>query len=204
MRRRDVGFGQGFAQQLHHARFVVDVRIRVHEHDRDRFGALLPDGGRDAMPGRIVQRLLHRAVVKRALRDFKTQMTRNERDVFAKVKIERVRPIDAPDFVDVAEPFGRDECSFGALAFEDRIDRDRRSVDDELGIACRVTRDRDGVEDAADQVVGRAQRFAERDGTIVDVHHGDIGKRPADIDSDAEMFALMQECSILAFDRTVQ
>ena len=80
------------------------------------------------------------AVVADALRHFEDAVARNERNVLAEEEVERIGPVDAADFVDVAEAFGRDQRRACAFAFQDRVDRDGRPVDQKRNIVRRDAR----------------------------------------------------------------
>ena len=69
--------------------------------------------------------------------------------------------------------------------FDGGVDRDGRTVDDELRRRRRRPRALDRGEDAVGEIFRRTQRFAERHGARRDVHDGHIGERPADVDRDA-------------------
>jgi hypothetical protein len=185
VRGRDEQLRIGGEQDLAHPVLVIDVRVRVQKDDRNRL-----DTGGDEVDGQrrrtgLIERLPDRTVVQHALGHLEHAVAGDQRHVFAEEQIERIGPVDAPDFVDVAEPFGRDQRGLRALAFEDRIDGDGRTVDDELRRRRRRPRALDRGEDAVGEIFRRTQRFAERHGARRDVHDGHIGERPADVDRDA-------------------
>ena len=93
---------------------------------------------------------------------------------------------------DVAVPLGGQEPEPGALAFEERVGRDRRAVDDAVGRPEEGRafepeppgQLREAVEDAERGVLrGRGHLGEHRRATLVD--RDKVGKRPADIDPDA-------------------
>lgn len=88
MGSRDICAGQGFAEDLHHTRFVGDVRVGVHEQNRNGVDVLVLYRRCNRATGVVEQRFLHRTVVEDAFGHFEAQVARHERDVLAKVKVE--------------------------------------------------------------------------------------------------------------------
>ena len=165
----------------------------MQKQHRDRLDVLRLDLGRDRARVRVIERPFHRTVVEHALLHFEAQRARNQRHVFAKREVERLGPVHAADLVDVPEAFRRDERGLGTLALEDRVDRDGRPVNDELRVARRAAGHPDRIEDTAHEIVRRAERLTERDGSVAGIHHRDVGERPADVDADPKLFTAHEQ-----------
>jgi hypothetical protein len=101
--------------------------------------------------------------------------------VLLKEQIIGVRPVDAADLVDVAKPFGDQQRGARAGAFKHRVDRDRRTVQEQTDGAIIGPGLGDARGNPFDQVRRRRQRLAERGAAGRFVKHRDIGKRTADV-----------------------
>src|SRR5262245_49731656 len=77
-----------------------------------------------------IERLCDRSVVERALARPKPQSSSNQGFGLPNENIVKFTPGLPPDCEDILKPFCGDERSARALAFEQRVGRDRGSVDD--------------------------------------------------------------------------
>ena len=72
---------------------------------------------------------VHLAGAEHSFGDLDGEMARHQRLVALEQQIIGFRPVAAADGVDVAGAFGDDQRRFGALALDQRIDRDGRAMD---------------------------------------------------------------------------
>jgi len=105
--------------------------------------------------------------------------------VFGEEQVVRLGPVDAADLVHVAESARGEQSGGRAVALEDGVDRDRRSVQEEPAALERGLRLFDTVDDALDQTVRRRECLAESRlaGTLVETD--DIGESAADVGGNA-------------------
>ena len=115
------------------ARFVVVPGIAVEKQDRGRLHAKPIQHAAEARDFLVVERGLDLAVGQHALLDLEPQRPLDQRLVFAEVQIVGIRPVDAADLVDVAEPLGNEERGLGAFALQNGIDGDGRAVEKQPG-----------------------------------------------------------------------
>jgi hypothetical protein len=113
------------------------------------------------------------------------QRALDQRLMLAKEQVVGIRPVDAPDLVDVAEAFGDDQRGPGAGALQDGVDGDGRAVEEQAGGGIVGAGLLDAGGDPLDQMVRRRQRLAEAElaGALVERRHiregaADIGGQP--------------------------
>ena len=130
---------------------------------------------------RLVQRDEHLAGRRHALAHLEAQRALDQRHVLAEKQVVRVRPVDAPDLVGVAEAFGDEQRGPRPGALEHGVDGDGRAVQEEA----RVGEARAGlvhaVRDAVDQAARGRERLAEQELPARFVEGGDIGEGTADV-----------------------
>ena len=164
---------------------VRTVRVGVQQRDRDRVDPIgLEDRERRGDAGEV-DRPVDRPIGQHPLVDGRAQAARDERRRRPPEQVVRVVPIAAPDLEHVAEAAGRDQTDAGAAPLEQRVQSDRRAVQEERGGTDAIGRERrlDGHDHAALRRVGRARLLADDDlsGLVVAPH--EVGERAADIDS---------------------
>ena len=72
---------------------------------------------------------MHLAGGKHAFLDLARELPRHQRAVLVEEKVVGLRPVAAADDVDVARAARDHEAGLGALALDQRVDRDGRAVD---------------------------------------------------------------------------
>ena len=133
---------------------------------------------------RFVQRPEHLARAGDALVDLAGEMARHQRLVAMEEQIVGFGAIAAADDVDVARAAGDDQSGFGALALDQRIDRDGRAVDqlvDGAGLDAALA---DAVENALGELVRRRQAFGLDEPARLVVEADKVGEGSADVDGD--------------------
>src|SRR6478672_2430405 len=113
--------------------------------------------------------------------DLEPQRPLDQRLVLAEIQIVSVRPVDAPDLVDVAETLGNKECGLGAFALQNGIDGDGRAMEKQAGGLVAAAGLFDPGIDAFDQTVRCRQRLAECQLAGSLVEDRDVGEGAADI-----------------------
>ncbi len=168
-----------------HQPLVGGVPVGVQEENRNRL-ELLVAVEHPGEPGGLARGELpvDAPVGQQSLVDLVDAVPRDEGLVLAKEQVERLRPVDASDLVDVCEAGRRDERRRRTAALEQRVDRDRRSVDERDRIRDLPARGIDRVEDARDEIVRRAEGLPEQDPARGRLERGDVGERPADVDTE--------------------
>ena len=135
---RDEGAGHFLLQDLLDALLVRRIAVGVQEQDRDGLDAACPS---TRAPARARQP--RRAPCARCRRRASRSATskRSERwtsgSMLAEEQVVGVGPVDAPDLVDVAEALGDQQRRLRAVALEQRVDRDRRAVQEQIAVAPR-------------------------------------------------------------------
>ena len=161
--------------------FVVVPGIAVEKQDRSRLHAKPIQHAAEARDLRVVERCLDFAVGQHPLLDLEPQRPLDQRLVLAEIQIVRVRPVDAPDLVDVAETLGNKECGLGAFALQNGIDGDGRAMEKQPGGLVAAAGLFDPGIDAFDQTVRCRQRLAECQLAGSLVEDRDVGEGAADI-----------------------
>ena len=159
---RDVGVRPGALRDLGGAALVRRVGIGMQKMDderlapggKKRFDALLDLG--------LVERRQDLAAGAHALADFEAQLARDQRLEGAGEAV-RLRPGAAAELEGIAEAPGGDEPDAGGLAFEHRVRRRRRAVDDEVDVGGRHAGGFERIDDALGLVAGARRHFRETD-----------------------------------------
>ena len=94
--------------------------------------------------------------------DLEDILPRHQRPVLAEARVERFRPIDPADLVNVAEPFGGNQRRLGALALDDRVHHDGRAVDQGHNLIERHGRLGQTLLNASRQLRRRRERLRQR------------------------------------------
>ena len=187
VRGRDEHPGMVLLQDRLGARLVRGVGVAVDEQDRAGLDAALLELDAERGDLRLVERLLDLAVREHALVDLEPQRALDQRHVLLEEQVVGVRPVDAADLVDVAEAVGDQQRGLGAGALQDRVDRDRRAVQEQSRRAIVAAGLLDAAVDAVDQPLRRRQRLAEGQRAGLVVEHRDVGEGAADIGGEAHL-----------------
>ena len=121
--------GQQLAKTVARGALVLRMRVRVQEADRDRLDTLLSAGVCDRIELGHVERSEDGAVAVDALAHLEAEPSGHEGLRLPADEVVHVRSVPAADLEDVAEAAGRHERGAGALALRQRVDDDRRPVD---------------------------------------------------------------------------
>ena len=187
VRGADERVGQLFLQDLLDALLVRRVAVRVQQQHGHRLDALASQLLGQLAHGGFVQRLVGAAIGAQALGHLEAQRALHQRLVLVEKEVVGIGAVDAADFVDVAETFGDQQRGVGAVALQQRVDRDGGTVQEQVAVLqvdlCAVQR---GL-DAVDQLAVGGQGLAEQQlaGGFVKSRH--VGEGAADVDGDAQL-----------------
>ena len=120
--------GIGPFQNLLSADFMCGVQVTMEKQDRHRFDAEVVDLFAERRKVCLVQRRQDFARGKHPLLGLEAQRSFNQRLVFLKIEIVRIRPVDPPDFVYVTKSLGGNQRRFRTGAFQDGVNGNRRPV----------------------------------------------------------------------------
>ncbi len=163
------------------AQLVIGVAVAVQEQDRHRLHAQGVDLDAQRAQPVLVQRDGYLPGRQHALPDLEAQRALDQGFVLLEEQVVGIGPVDPADLVDVAEPLGGDQRRLRAGALKDRVDRNRRAVQEQARRAERGAGLCDPGLDAVDQAVRRRQRLAQQQRAGGLVERRDVGERPADI-----------------------
>jgi hypothetical protein len=197
MRGRDEHVRMVLLQDRLCACFVVVPGIAVQKQDRGRLHAQPIEHAPEARDLRVVERGLDLAIGQHPLLHLESERPLDQWLVLAEVQIVSVRPVDAPDLVDVAEALGNKECGLGALALENGIDGDGRAMQKQPGGLVTAPGFFDPGIDAFDQTVRRRQRLAERQLAGSLIEDRDVGESAADVGRKTKVRAVGSGASAL-------
>src|SRR5215218_723513 len=113
---------------------VGRVSVRVHEADRHRLHAFLPEEVRHGFERFGIQRYENLPLVVEALVDFLPEISGHEGLRLGEVEVVEVGTVAAGDLQHVAEAAGRDEARFGPPALRQRVDDHGGAVGEELDL----------------------------------------------------------------------
>ena len=177
----------GALDHLAGAQFVVGVGVGMQEQDGD---------GADALPGQmrgngcdlcLVQRNQRLALRVHALGHLDAPRARYQRDVLAEEQVVGVRPVDAPDFVDVAKAPRGQERRRRTGTLEHGVDADGGAMQEQARVRDRSAGLSHAMQNAFDQVRRRGEGLAEERlaGGLVEADN--VGERATDVGGNAEM-----------------
>jgi hypothetical protein len=187
VRDRDLTFEAAVAQHLDGRQLVRRVGIGVQERDGD---AGDPFGREDLCGGAHVFELdrdVHRPVEEQALGDRDPQAPGHKRRRVLPEQVVRIVAVAAPDLEDVTEAPGGKQPDHGARPGQQRIEPDRRSVQEVLGHTETLLRHRgcDGCEHAFLGRIRGRRLLAHANLSRLVVVEDQVGERPAYVDADA-------------------
>ena len=162
--------------------FVVGVDVGVQEADRDRLDAFSLQRAARRLDVAELQLAVHLAGAEHSLIDLDGEMARHQRPVALEQQIVGFRPVAAADGVDVAGALGDDQRRLGALALDQRVDRDGRAVDQFVDGAGFESALADAIDDALDQMRRRRQALGLDEALGAVVEPDQIGECAANID----------------------
>ena len=116
-----------------------------------------------------------------AVVDFEPERALDQRLVLPEEQVVGLRPVDAPDFVDVAKSARGEERRLRSRALEYRVDGDRAAVQKELCAFYRGAPPLHARHDALDEAGGRGQGLAIERFARVGIESDDIREGAADI-----------------------
>ena len=178
---RDVRAGQEVEEAIARGALVLGVGVGVQEADGDRLDALRAAGVGDGVELGELERDEDVAVAVDALAHLEAQPSRHERLGLAADEVVHVGPVSAADLEHVAEAARRDERRQGAGALGERVDDDRRAVDE---VPDALEGDL-AVGQAGEHALGQARRGRRRLGDAevarLGVEEDEVGERAADV-----------------------
>ena len=173
-------------QDLLDALLVRGIAVGVQQQHGHRLDVLAGQLTRQRAHRRLVERLVRAAVGAQPLGHFKTQRALDQGRVLVEEQVVGIGAIDAADLVDVAKAFGNQERGPGASALQQRVDGNRRAMQEELAFAQIDVRAVERALDPVDQFAMRRQRLAEQQLAAGLVERGHVGERAANVDGDAQ------------------
>ena len=186
VRGRHEQAGMGDLEDRLRARLVIAPRVAVEEQDRARLDAELIKPLAEPHDLGLLERRVDLAVGQHALACLEAQRPLDQRFVLLEEQIVGVRAVDAADLVDVAKTLRDQERGAGAGALQDRVDGDRRAVQEEACGRVVAARLGDAGADAVDQAHRGRQHLAEGERPRALVENRDIREGAPDIGRKAD------------------
>src|SRR6267154_2299614 len=180
--KRDVGIGQGPADDFACRALVLRVGVGVQEADGDRFNLFFREPPAGAFDASALQGLQDIARGEHALADFPRQLTWDERAVPVEEKIVGFGAVAASDGVHVARPSRDDQAGLRAFALDQGVDGGGRAVDQLADLPGIYAAHAQAIDDPLDELGGRGEALGlgEPAGGLVKGHQ--VRESPADID----------------------
>ena len=182
VRQRDEAIRQQAAQDPADFDLMARVGVGVQQADRDRLDPLLgerPGAGFHLGP---VQRREHVPAGLHALVDLEGQAARDQRAGPVEKEVVGFRPIAAADDVNIARPARHQQRGLRPGPLDERVDRDRRAVDQQSNRVDIEPALADAIDDAPGEIVRRGQAFRVEVPAARRVEPDQVGERTADID----------------------
>src|SRR5215471_6009181 len=172
------------------------VSIAMQEKNRDRLDSFLFQSLRQSGDLVVVERLQNFTAGKDPLMHLVTMTPRHQWLVLREKEVVGIRPVDAADLVDVAEARGDEKRGLSPRAFENRVDCDRRAVEENrrLGEVCAGLRDAGFY--ALNQSRRRRQRFPQHQPPAARIEGGDVREGAADIRGKSEILTLVHVSNV--------
>jgi hypothetical protein len=120
--------------------------------------------------------------------------------MFAEIQIVGFRPVDSADLINVAEAGGDNERGARPRALQHGVDRNRRSMQEQRGIAENGIGPRNAVLDAVDKPPGRGQCFAKPQRSRALIEYGHIREGATDVSCNARTGrgrGLLANCQVI-------
>ena len=184
MRQRQIGVGKRGADHLAGHALVRGIGVRVEEAHRDRLDSLGCERAARLGDRGAVERRVRLAGRQQALVDLAGEMARHQRPVAVEEQVIGFGPVAAADDVHVARAAGDDEPGLGALALDQRVDGDGRTVDqliDRGGFEAALA---DAIDDALHELRRRREALGLDEAPGLVVEPDQIGERSPDVDGD--------------------
>ncbi len=173
--------GQELEEAIARGALVLGVGVGVQEADGDRLDALRAAGVGDGVELGELERDEDAAVAVDPLAHLEAQPPRHERLRLAADEVVHVGPVSAADLEHVAEAARGDERRQGAVALGQRVDDDRRAVDEvpdalegDLAVG-------QAGEHALGQARRRRRRLRDAEVARLGVEEDEVGERTADV-----------------------
>ena len=190
----DEGARQFLKHDLLDAHFVRGIAIGVQQQDCDSLDAAILERADERPDCLFIERLVHGAIGAQSLGHFEAHGAANERLMLAEEEIVGVGTIDAADLVDVAEAFRDQQGRLRAVALQQCVDGDRRTMKEEIGILRLDLGNLHGVLDATDELSVGRERLAEVKFACVFVEGCEVGEGAADVDGNAKASRAAGRC----------
>ena len=184
VRQRDEGVGQRGLDDLARDALVLGIGIGMEKAHRHRIDALARQLGAGGAHAFAAQALAHLARGIKPLVDLERQVPRHQRARAVEEEVVGLGPVAAADHVDVARAARDEEADLGALALDQRVDGDGRTVDQGFEMARVEPGLADRFDDAVHRIARRGQRLGMMDPSGTGIERDEIGEGAADIDSD--------------------
>ena len=186
VRQRQIDVRHRRPDHLAGCALVLGIDVGVQEAHRDRLDALGFERRARLGDAALLQRLVHLAGGEQALLRLVGEPARHQRPVAVEEQVVGLRPVAAADDVDVARAARHHQAGLGALALDQRVDRDGRAVDQLVDVGGVEPALADAVDDALHELRRRGQALGldERAGPVVEPDQ--VGERPADVDRDED------------------
>ena len=182
VRQRYVCVRQGRAHDLASAALVLGIGVGVQKAHRDRLYPFGREGAaRRGNAGRIEWHMDF-ARAEQALIDLAREMARHQRPEAMKEEVVGFRAVAAPDDVDVTGAAGDNQAGLGALALDQRIDRDGRAMDQLVHGRGSKSALVDAVDDSLRELRGRGEALGLHELLAGIIEADEIGEGAPDID----------------------
>ena len=178
---RDVRVGQELEEAIARGALVLGVGVGVQEADGDRLDALCAAGLGDGVELGELEWDEDVAVAVDTLVHLEAQPSRHERLGLAADEVVHVGPVAAADLEHVAEAARGDERGQGTGALGERVDDDRRAVDEVSDALEPDLAGRQAREHALGQTRRRRRRLRDAELTCLGVEEDEVGERTADV-----------------------
>ena len=182
MAEGEIGVRHGLADRLAHQALMGGVHIGMQQADRHGLHALGLEGLDGGCERRGVQRLMFVAGGQQAPVDLAGEGAGHQRLGPLEEEIVGLRPIAAPDGVDVARAARHDQPGLRALALDQGVDGGGGAVDQLRDIADLKPALVQAVNDALHQIAGRRQALGLQEPLFLRVKADQIREGSANVD----------------------
>ena len=118
---------------------MIGIRVGVHVTDGHALDSVLFKRGDTGLDANLIEQLQDSTGKICAFGDREAELSRYERDGLLNHDVVLIVAALIADLEDVAEPFGGDKCSLGALPLEDCVGCERRAVQNKRQRPCLKT-----------------------------------------------------------------
>ena len=182
MRKRKIRIRHLTCDRLAQCPLLLRIDIGVQQADRDGLATFRLEMG-DGLGHRFrIKRFVLGTGREQATVDFTRQRARNQRPGALKEQIVGLRPVAAPDGVDIARAARDDQACACALALDQRVDRGGGPVDQLGNLADGDPALVQAVNDALHQIARRRQAFSLQEALRLRIEADQIREGAADVD----------------------